>query len=367
MPANRPLLPLLLLLVLQLLPPPSTAQDPSPRQLAVAAKALREGITDFTQSFYLHMAEQQGNFVFSPLSMHSALATLYLGSKYWSDTSEELAQAMGVINNRQSLSLGYREIIKTYQNQTNFLYANKFWVQKGFSVSEKFSKAVRDNMNYQKEVIDFNGSDSEAKVNAWISDATGGKIDKLIDSFSGDTQLFLANALYFKETWLVPFDDSNQGRKATVPFLTERGATVTVPMIYQKSQTITYKLLDREQIGQDVEVITVPYDNDLFELRIILPKTPKEMNILESKMKKTEVMDLHKNDRGFFNLFSAPRVEPEEYIDDVLLKMPTFKIRTDLDAGQPLRKLGVKKVTYIFPQMASWVPCYKKICNRPNM
>ena len=257
MAASRPLLPLLLLLVLQLLPPQSTAQAPSPGQLRVAAKALREGITDFTQSFYLHMAEQRpkANFVFSPLSMHSALATLYLGSKVWSDTFEELADVMGVINNRNSLKLGYKEIIKTYQNQTNFRYANKFWVQKGFSVSEKFSQTVRDNMNYQKEIIDFGGNDSEAKVNAWISGATGGKIDKLIDSFSADTQLFLANALYFKETWLVPFEDSDQGQKVTAAFLTDRGASVTVPMIYQKSQTITYQLLDRQQIGQDVEEI----------------------------------------------------------------------------------------------------------------
>ena len=274
---------------------------------------------------------------------------------------------MGVINNRLSLKLGYRELIKTYQNQTNFLYANKFWVQKGFPVSEKYSRAARDIMNYVLEIIDFSSGESVAKVNDWISNATGGKIDKLIDSFSADTQLFLANALYFKETWLVPFEDSDQGRKASVAFLTDRGASVTVPMIYQKSQTIAYQLLDRQQIGQDVEVITVPYDNDLFELQIILPKTPKEMDILESKMKKTKVMDLNKNDRGFFNLFSAPRVEPEEYIDDVLLKMPTFKIRTDLDAGEPLRKLGVKKVTDIFPQIARWIPCYKTICNRKKL
>merc|ERR1712014_326292 len=40
----------------------------------------------------------------------------------------------------------------------------------------------------------------------------------------------------------------------------------------------------------------------------------------------------------------SSREEPDEFIEDVFLKMPTFKIKTDMDAAEPLRKLGVRRV-----------------------
>ena len=49
---------------------------------------LQSAIADFSQSLYVQLAETSGdeNFVFSPLSLHSALSLLYLGTKDNSST-----------------------------------------------------------------------------------------------------------------------------------------------------------------------------------------------------------------------------------------------------------------------------------------
>merc|ERR1712212_103846 len=112
-----------------------------------AANALKDGMADFTQSMYLHLAQQPDltNFVFSPLSLHSSLSMLFLGTTHNSDTSEEMAKALGVVNNRNILKLGYHNIVKTYTAEKNFLYGNNFWVQSAFRLNKTFEKLVRDN------------------------------------------------------------------------------------------------------------------------------------------------------------------------------------------------------------------------------
>ena len=50
--------------------------------------------------------------------------------------------------------------------------------------------------------LDFYKPDAVDKVNGWISNMTRGNIENLVDSFSSETQMFLANAFYFNEKWL---------------------------------------------------------------------------------------------------------------------------------------------------------------------
>jgi serpin B len=62
-------------------------------------------------------------------------------------------------------------------------------------------------------------------------------------------------------------------------------------------------------------------------------------------MQLSNEQDLNRNDPNFFNVFTEDnRVESVDFIEDVYLKMPTFKIKTDMDAAEPLHKLGVHRV-----------------------
>ena len=62
-------------------------------------------------------------------------------------------------------------------------------------------------------------------------------------------------------------------------------------------------------------------------------------------MQLSGLKDLNPSDSNFFNIFTEDhRVAPVDIIEEVYLKMPTFKIKTDWDAAEPLQKLGVKRV-----------------------
>jgi hypothetical protein len=73
--------------------------SPSSIQEQIAEDSLEEGMA---QSVYLHMVIKC-----DPLSIHSSLVMLFLGTTNWSDISDELARAIGIINNREHLKLGY--------------------------------------------------------------------------------------------------------------------------------------------------------------------------------------------------------------------------------------------------------------------
>ena len=318
-----------------------------PVLLSIAKKSLDDGMADFTQSMYLHLSQQPdvSNFVFSPLSIHSSLSMLYLGTTHGSNTSDELAIALGIINNRNFVKIAYNDLVKTYREEENFKYGNNFWVQNGFSVNSSFAKLVKDNMNSDVDNLDFADAESVRRVNNWVANMTGGKIENLVDSFSADTSLFIANALYFNEKWEIPFlsKDTVTGEKLREVFQTSDNRFVNAPFIEQKSSRIGYEKINSSK--SELEVITIPYENQLFEMQIILPKDVNGMKRLESEMLLSNTKDLNNGNAGFFNIFTKnSREEPDEFIEDVFLKMPTFKIKTDMDAAEPLRKLGVRRV-----------------------
>ena len=120
--------------------------------------------------------------------------------------------------------------------------------------------------------IDFGAADSEERVNAWVSKKTNGKITDLVDSFSSDTSLFLASALYFKDSWEVPFLALNPitGEKVEREFNLAGGRRLRVPMMEQKSSNIGYQKINMR--GIKAELVSIPYENSLFEMQIILPK-----------------------------------------------------------------------------------------------
>ena len=78
-----------------------------PKALAFGSQKLTSTIAKFTQSIYLHMAEknQNGNFVFSPLSMHSALTMLYLGTTANSTSASRSPEARSSSHGQSPLPL----------------------------------------------------------------------------------------------------------------------------------------------------------------------------------------------------------------------------------------------------------------------
>ena len=325
------------------------AHETDERFLNHARIRFTQSMEKFTQSIYLDAAEKNpnSNFVFSPLSIHSALTMLFLGTTTNSTTERELRDAMGMIASKETVQCSYKSIVDVYNQEKNFKYANKFWLQQGYDVNPNFKQKVEKVLNSGAENINFNAEDSVDLVNAWAATMTNQKIKKVVEEFSSNTVLYLANALYFNEEWLVPFDDVNfDGTPLRGNFETPTGPK-EVGMIQQINSNASYGEIKiyRDEL---VEVVSLPYKNELFEMQIILPKNKAQFSRMEDKMKRSNERDLTAAETGYFNMFSSKKNEVidelKEDISEVYLRLPTFQVRSDLDVVDSLKKLGAKKV-----------------------
>ena len=279
------------------------------------------------------------------------MSLLYVGSTTNSQTQHELADALGLLKSQIFLQDSYKQLIDSYKNQESFLYSNSIWAKNGFNITKNFTTRVRNNFGATTQNIDFTNKNSVALVNDWISDRTKGLIPKLVKDFSSSTTMFLANALYFKDKWLVPFQEKNESGDSLDKELFHGKSTLKVPMMLTKNTVIGVGSL---HLGpHNATFVSIPYINDQFEMQIILPSDKpkgkgKALAILEDYIIKNI-----KRDKFEHNIFLAPK-QLKDNVEDVRLVMPKFSVSTKFDASEGLKSLGV---TQIFKGSSPYIFC----------
>ena len=155
-----------------------SAQE-NPRE-KINKKNLKRAIEDFTQNVYIQLATnlRNENFVFSPLSLHSALSMVYLGSKVDSNTYEELRKSLGILSSPTSLKESFKSFIKFLIKQNTVKYGNHIWVRDGYKIKQEYKNTVENYMNANISSLDFNKITAAEEVNQWVSETTNGKINK---------------------------------------------------------------------------------------------------------------------------------------------------------------------------------------------
>jgi len=94
----------------------------------------------------------------------------------------------------------------------DYRIANRFWITN----SKKLRECMLDFFDDQMQVTDFHTNPTEVRneINNWISNMTKGHIRDLLppNSISEQTELVLANAVYFKGLWAHRFNSKNSKR-----------------------------------------------------------------------------------------------------------------------------------------------------------
>ena len=301
-------------------------------------------LAEFTQSIYVHLSttSKSENFIFSPLSLHSALSLLYLAAKQDSDTQKELAAAMGKITSSPVVTSAYTEILQSYKNESQraLLYGNHIWVSNQFSIDDQYREAVVNDFDTEISNLNFQEANATAFVNDWVKKITKGNIEKLVETFTADTQMFLANAVYFKDKWLYPFEEYNfRGEKNMKDFDTGK-SSIKVPMVWQESDEFIYGEIDT-QTGLH-QVVTIPFESDQFDMQIILPEEGKKIEFLENEMKLNNDRDLF--GRKSFNLFKLPKNNSADRFEEIHLQIPPFVVKSKFDLAEALQSFGAKQV-----------------------
>jgi serpin B len=306
--------------------PASEAGQPAPEGAAEAVNA-------FAVDVYLRLAqkaEKEGDFIFSPYSVSTALAMVWAGAD--GETAREMAEVLRLSGLRRPhlamklLRDRFDEIRKSenYGKDGVFDVANRVWVDKEEELLPNYTDLVKLYYGGGVEPLDFkqNSEGARETVNAWAARETRDKIRDLLRAGDVDrtTRLVLTNAVYFNSGWLRPFDE-----KQTRPesFRVGRDETRDVP-----AMRMTASFLYGEDA--DLQFVKIPYRLPGFSLLILLPRANDaftQMEELEKKLTPRQLSD-----------WAAAMTSR-----NVSLRLPKFRSGGRYLLGEVLAELGMKR------------------------
>ena len=176
----------------------------------------------------------EGNYMVSPLSFRYALGLLLAGAS--GETKTELLNALGVKSEEEwaAACLRFNAFVKRFQEAYGIesarhaeyvekgdlpqdsnaptmalRVANSVWKNEklGVPFTEEYSESI--SKNYDAEYFSFVPSTAVEKINEWVNEKTERMIDRLLPDGYDTTMLavVLMNALYFKDSWISPFEE----------------------------------------------------------------------------------------------------------------------------------------------------------------
>jgi serpin B len=206
-------------------------------------------------------ADPNGNLVFSPFSVGVALSMAAAGAA--GDTLAQMNEVLGITADSHPAIAALVAGIEQGSAGT-FSVANSLWTQLGLDVNPAFDALLAGTYGAGLQEADFAGDPLGARdeVNAWVADATAGRIAQLLspEQVTTITRFILVNAVHLDAEWASPFDPS-----FTSPEEFTRGDGSTVQTDFM-GQT----LFAGYSTGAGTQSIVLPYRNGL-EMVVVLP------------------------------------------------------------------------------------------------
>ena len=260
------------------------------------------------------------NIFMSPYSVSIVLQMLCNGAG--GKTRTEIQEALNTTNLPQDEINGfYKDLSASLRSQSNVVLdlANSIWVNKGFELKPAF---VTTNEAYFRAAlgsVNFETPESVDTINRWATDSTRGKITDVVSfPFPANTEVVLANAIYFKGEWVQPFDASLTHARY---FYLNGGMIKQVPMMSRRG---TFHYED----GDGFQAVELPYAGDRLQMVLFLPAT----NSSPAKLL-----------ASFKGDYWTDKVLPGFSSREGTVIFPKFKMNCQLLLNQPLQGLGMQE------------------------
>jgi serpin B len=232
----------------------------------------------FAAALYGQLRRRNGNHCFSPLSVRTGLLMTYLGAR--GDTRTQMRSALSVSMSDEDLYAACAAMVRSLV-QTDGLHdltiANSVWSQAGAPIDPAFMGAIDAHFHGSWNIVDFRSQGAAARqsINEWVSERTNGRIRDLLDprATNAYTRLVLTNAIYFKGTWISPFDPEFT---RDAPFFLGDGRQAPVPMMHATE-------LAGYREGSNYHALRLNYLGAL-ALLLILPKARDGLTDLETSL-----------------------------------------------------------------------------------
>ena len=252
----------------------------------------------------LNAEDEENNVFISPLSISTALSMTYNGSQ--ATTREAMAKVLGYESlELEALNESYQNLIAYLNNidsKVELNIGNSIWIREGEEIREDFLLTNRKHFDAEAEMLDFSKDGAAERINGWISEATKGKVPKMIDPpISPQVVMYLINAIYFKGQWAEQFDPKQTTEEK---FTAGTGEQQDVSMMNRKG-SVEYA------DGSNYKAVRLPYGSGKTSMYCILPDEGTGINNFINSL-----------DRDQWKQIRDTVAET----DDVILKLPRFKI-----------------------------------------
>lgn len=299
------------------MPEPAASRDPG---LLTAAEISNA----FALDAYRRLADEEGNLVLAPTSVHTALAMAYVGSR--GQTAEQLEAALHLRGLEPAeVHQGFRRLLlgaappPEAQAPYELAVANALWGDEGYRYDEAYLRTVPETFLGEFQAVDFAGRPdaAAARINEWVAARTQQRIRRLLSPGAVDrsTKLVLTSAIAFRGAWVHPFDPDDTRPEA---FTTAAGRRVQVPMMKQVAK-VPYAANAR------AEVLVLPYEGERLSMVVLLPRAERGLRDVERLLTPARLADW------------LAAAEPRE----ALIYLPRFSQARRFALAGALREMGV--------------------------
>lgn len=238
-----------------------------PRALSLAEELVVSAGNDFAFRFLdqVYQTVPDSNLFLAPLSASMALGMTMNGTA--GSTFDEMRNTLGFGSvSLDQINQGYRDLIDLLlglDRSVEMGIGNSIWYRSGYPVREDFLERTRSYFDAEVNALDFGSPGAADIMNAWVKNATKGKIEAIVDPpISPFTIMFLINAIYFKGDWTHRFP---KGKTTQATFTGMDGAAGSVPLMELKD-TLLYGETN------DYQAVDLPYGGKAFSMTVLLPR-----------------------------------------------------------------------------------------------
>ncbi|XP_014977647.1 serpin B8 isoform X1 [Macaca thibetana thibetana] len=285
---------------------------------------LCEANGTFAISLFKILGEEDNsrNVFFSPMSISSALAMVFMGAK--GSTAAQMSQALCLYKDGD-IHQGFQSLLSEV-NRTGTQYllrtANRLFGEKTCDFLPDFKESCQKFYQAELEELSFAEDTEECRkhINDWVAEKTEGKISEVLDAGTVGplTKLVLVNAIYFKGKWNEQFD-----RKYTRGMLFKTNEEKkTVQMMFKEAK---FKMGYVDEVH--TQVLELPYVEEELSMIILLPDDDTDLAVVEKALT--------------YEKFKAWTNSEKLTKSKVQVFLPRLKLEESYDLEPFLRRLGM--------------------------
>ena len=299
----------------------SKDDEPVNIRLSENQQIIAKNANEFAFEEFKAANTDSANILVAPFSTQATLSMLANGAR--GETLNEILKALNVTS-VSDLNNYYKTVTSGLLNadkKVSINFANGLWTASTLTPKEEFTKSLNDYYGAKAASIDFTSSDALKTINDWVSNATGGRISKLLAAIDSETQACIVNAIAFEGGWKERFDAKD----------TKESTFRNVNNETESCMMMKGKVSAGISVTDYAELLELRYGNGSFAFDIIQPRGDKDINEFISTLSLDKINEVFEHVNKYGPTSSKVRV-------------PKFEATYSYELSKRLMALGVNKI-----------------------